>query len=188
MIVLKKKKPLEKFKYVFLKNEKSDTKLPTGEEMSGYGSTKTGLITIFPKGQELTSHRISEASNFQGTLIHELSHGFSSELFQSWQEKFGWILTEDKNKWAKGIYYENTQPEKCVNEYARTSPQEDFCESMVAAVLAPHKLDVERLEFFKENVFGDTNGNSKVRVEKKDKIDLPKFEDFVEEDVGIDLK
>lgn len=184
----KEKSPLKTFKYIFLKNENSQTKLSTGEEMSGYANTQTGLLTVFLEGQKLTPHRIPEVSNFKGTLIHDLAHGFSPELFQSWQEKFGWVLTEDKDKWAKSIFYENNQQEKCINEYAKTSPQEDFCESVVAAIVAPQRLNPEKLEFFKENIFGNGEGNSKVKIEKREEINLPKFKDFKQEDIGIDLK
>ncbi|MEK7080397.1 MAG: hypothetical protein AAB925_01010 [Patescibacteria group bacterium] len=49
----------------------------------------------------------------------------------------------------------NVHPERCINNYARLGPEDDFSESMVAALRKPEILDGERLRFIKEKFLAE---------------------------------
>lgn len=115
-----------------------------------------------PLGMEFFPHRIIKATNFEGTLVHELSHIIDDEYFQEWRDKFSWqpVSYVDKAGWEirktpdsdlERPYNKKTgemapqfriplQPEQCVTDYAKISESEDFCESIVAYFYDPELL------------------------------------------------
>lgn len=168
------KSPLQEIKYILL----DDLQHPnpnTGEDMNGYGPVKEKAIKLYPRGQQFIPHRVPEASNFEGTTIHELSHGFSVSLINEWANAFGWKMLDTPIQLPGGAYqyYGCTNPEKCISDYAKISPSEDICESMVAAIKVPEKLDPDRLAFIQKKIFGDSRVQSPVEIKKQQNIFVP---------------
>lgn len=127
---------------------------------NGHAMPKWNAFRLFPKGMELLSHRIQAASNFEGTLIHELTHLIVDDFKNDWKEKFIWKPCYDSDEWepkkspdgTKAVYahkktgemapqwYFPLQPEQCINYYAKQNADEDICESMVAYIYDPELL------------------------------------------------
>jgi hypothetical protein len=170
----KDKSPLQEVKYILL----DDLQYPnpnTGEDMNGYGPVKENAIKLYPRGQKFIPHRIPEASNFEGTVIHELSHGFSVSLRNDWANTFGWKMLDNPILLAGGAYqyYKCSNPEKCISDYAKINPSEDICESMIAAIKAPKILDPERLSFIKKKILGNNIEKSPIEIKKQKNIRIP---------------
>lgn len=125
----------------------------TGQDMNGYAGRDKG-IKLYPKVLEPAEHRVSGVSNLEGTVIHELSHNIDIDIINKWRKEMGWKDREVPEELPGGAYsYEYTEePEKCVTEYARVSAEEDFCDSMVAALRSPEMLDPVRLAFIRKEL------------------------------------
>lgn len=166
--------PLKEIRYILLDNNQPPNP-NTGEEMNGYGAIKESAVKLYPRGQKFMPHRISRASNFEGTVIHELSHKFSIPLRNDWSRTFGWKMLESPVQLPGGAHqhYKCESPERCVSEYAKISPDEDLCESMVAAIKAPDTLDPERLAFIKEKIFGSSHQSTPSEIIKQNRVTIP---------------
>ncbi|MCK4635650.1 MAG: hypothetical protein KAT32_02205 [Candidatus Moranbacteria bacterium] len=86
---MKDENPLSKIKYILLDNIQQINP-NIGSDMNGQNWEKCNSLKIYPAGKSFEPHRIPEASNFEGTLIHELSHNFSKQLINDWKDAFGW--------------------------------------------------------------------------------------------------
>lgn len=118
---------------------------------------------LFPRGMEMISHRVTAATNFDGTLVHEFTHLIESEFEPEWGEKFKWAECLDdayKDEWearpspdgsTRKLFNKETgemspqglfplQPDNCVTFYARQNMDEDIAESMVAYIYDPDFL------------------------------------------------
>ena len=171
-------KLIEKTKYIVIDNLR--WKNPnTGEELNGFSNTETSdYIMLTPAGTQLSPHRIKETSNLKGTLIHELCHtlGRDNVLVSAWRKKFGWQFCPPRDLPGGHRSIEiNSQPEKCITDYAQISAKEDISESMVAALAAPETLDPERLAFIKDNILGGENPTAETSITKKQVPELPKL-------------
>jgi len=174
---------LDKVEYILINNIKKENPY-SGEEQMGFSHPSAKAIELNPKGVEFSSHRIDKTSSFEGTLIHEFSHNVADEVINEWNEKFGWEFVENPTeKFPNGElkWWRNKIPEKCINSYARLSPDEDIAESMVAALRNPEALDPERLQFLKEALLLDKidiNKASKINIKKRGgkDIKLPELE------------
>lgn len=168
--------PLSKVKYILIDNIQHINP-NTGTDMNGQNWNICKSIKIYPTGKSFQPHRVSNASNFQGTLIHELSHNLSSELVNKWITAFGWRELDEPVILAGGAIKtrECYNPENCVTEYARLSPSEDLCDSMIAAIISPNILDPHRLAFIKENILNYTNNTTSIEMNIEEPI-LPKLE------------
>lgn len=89
----KDQSPLKEIKYILL-DDVQRANPNTGEDMNGYGASREEAIKLYPRGQKFIPHRIPEASNFEGTVIHELAHAFSIDLINKWSKAFGWKMLE----------------------------------------------------------------------------------------------
>ncbi len=124
---------------------------------NGRYSYPTDSILLFPQAFN-GEHRVSGVSNLTGTLFHEFGHLYingHSSLSNEWYELGGWKRDQD------GVPYTN-MGEACVNDYARTLPEEDFCESLVASNVNPRLLQHVSSEKYRfiNNFFGDFIGDS----------------------------
>jgi len=127
-------------------------------------------------------HRIPNTSGLKGTLLHEYGHVLQQgEFWNEWRKAFGWVSKpEEEIDWkvATPRMHDTNQPERCVSDYARISPDEDICESFAAAVNNPAVLDPERLEFIRERWLKSIQetGSMPVSIEVRagDDIQLPK--------------
>ena len=142
-------------RYILIDNErKLNLEKNLDEEQNGEAPSGDKAIKLYPRGMELGSHRIEGASNFEGTLIHEFSHLIpdipGSNFYSDWINKFGWKMEITDSGIFKRWY--NKDPDKCPSKYANYAPEEDICESMVAALRNPGILDPERLQFLKDNL------------------------------------
>lgn len=171
----KDKSPLKEIKYILLDNEQP-LNPNTGENMNGQSRLKCKALKIYPQGKSFMNHRIGQASNFEGTVIHEFSHNISPKIREEWKKLFWWIDLEipiQLQGWDNQ-YYTNPNPERCISEYAKFSPDEDLCESMVAAAKAPETLDTERLAFIQSKIFGNDTESKLVTIKRQKKVNIPK--------------
>ena len=173
---------LDRVKYILINDARKKSPYVENEEQNGFTYPNAQTIELNPPAIEFTPHRIKKVSNFEGTLIHEFSHNIVDtdvELFNKWNEKFGWeIIEQPIEKFPGGdpICYENEHPERCVSQYARLSPDEDIAESIVAALRDPKVLDPERLQFLKETL----------RLDKIDVVKAPEIN--IQRRSGKDIK
>jgi len=171
---IKGENPLQNIDYILFDNEQPANP-NTSEDMNGQSWRKCRAIKMFPAGKSFDNHRISGASNYQGTLIHEISHNFPLSTRDLWKNTFGWSDLEEPIILPGGNrqIFKCDQPDRCISSYAKISPDEDLCESMVSAVKSPEELDIERLEFIKANILGE-NENT-ISISKRDQVELPKL-------------
>ncbi len=147
----------------------------SGDSTNGHCGAGERLITVFPSALVDRSHRVSATSNFEGTLIHEFSHLIGTELQNRWSEAFEWRPAVTAETMPGGMLQTHVcqQPERCITEYATLTPQDDLCESMVAAIKSPELLDPERLEFLQSCLLDTRTGQTDVKVEQQDTVDFP---------------
>lgn len=128
---------------------------------SGMAQAKWHSVQLFPRGMEDFPHRINSVGNFEGTLVHELTHLIEGEFTTEWLQKFQWLDCIDNpqmcewkktpdggsSRWFNKETGEMTtqgkfprEPEQCITDYAKNSVYEDICDSMVAYILDPEKL------------------------------------------------
>lgn len=129
-----------------------------GQAMSGHRALK-----LHPRAFSDIRHRVEAASNFEGTLVHELTHPIDSQFeFAGWRDKYKWeTCLSAPDDWdyrdvpdggSKAFYNINTgkmalidifslQPEECVTEYATHNLDDDVCESVVAYFYDPELLN-----------------------------------------------
>lgn len=92
-------------------------------------------LFLYQRAFDEPNHRIPGVNNLKGTLAHETGHfhtyGYGSFALQ-WIQAGNW-------RRAPKIFY-TTSPEKCVNDYAKLSPDEDIAESFVAYLFQPDLL------------------------------------------------
>lgn len=150
----------DKIKYIVLDDKQFIEQ--TGENRNGQGvMDNNGTIKLYPSALQ-GKHRVEPASNFEGTLIHEITHSLqNADVRNEWSEKFGWESFESEGKSLLKV----KNPERCITDYARNiNPSEDICESMVATVVSPQRLDPERLEFLRDKFFSKSR-NSELTID-----------------------
>lgn len=137
---------------------------PDRYPFNGKADDKWRAFTLYPRGMELIPHRIAKATNFEGTLTHELTHLNQSDFLEEWGEKYWWKqVTDDKDyedEWEqrptpdgrqKRLFNKKIgemcpwgqiplQQDECVTSYAKITIAEDICESMVAYIYDPELL------------------------------------------------
>ena len=175
---MKEKSPLFNVKYILIDN--IDKPNPyDNSSINGYFLRKENAVELYPNWITFDPHRVKWVLNFPGTVIHELSHGFSAEVQNNWKNTLGWYLL-DKSisapSWLS-LHYWNNETSRCVSDYAKYSPDEDLCESMVAAILNPDILDFERLEFIKDNILGVSISQPEITIKRRqsNEIEIPKI-------------
>lgn len=182
---LKDQEPINKTKYFLIDN--NQLKNPyTNEDMNGYGGDKDSAIKLYPAAINKSHHRIPNTSNLTGTLIHELAHSLSIDIKNKWKKKFSWRLLEKPIK-AKGgayKYYEVQEPKRCISEYAKFHPDEDLCDSLVAAITCPNLLDKERLDFINNNILVKNEISETVNINKDENNSLP----LIKKDFSFKIK
>ncbi|MEI6478159.1 MAG: hypothetical protein WCO52_04190 [bacterium] len=135
--------------YILINDQESEGRLKTGEPMNGNGSLgveggRNG-IELYPPAFE-GGHRAALVSNFKGTLIHEGAHHLASQdVINEWTDTFEWDGPDPANLQVQ-------EPDRCVTDYARTSPAEDICDSMAARLGGNPNLDTERGRFLDEKL------------------------------------
>lgn len=154
---------------------------------------------LYPRGTELTPHRIAAATNFDGTLTHELTHLIESEFEPEWGERFKWGYCFDdgyKDEWEarltpdgsmKRLFNKKTgemspqgqfsfQPDQCVTFYAKQNMNEDIAESMVAYIYDPEllrKVSPYKFEILQKHDAKQPRQEVSVSKVPKDQISLP---------------
>lgn len=110
----------------------------TGIPANGSSSTELATMFLYPQAFEKHKHRIPGIPNLSGTVAHEWAHQFISSgynrVLEDWLKLGKWREVE----WGQ---YKTDTPEECLNNYARSAPHEDFCESTAAVLLNPNSLD-----------------------------------------------
>ena len=173
----------EKVKYVLIDDERL-VNPQTGGEMNGYSSAEEKAIKLYPRALEDVPHRVESASNFEGTLIHELGHRVDTKFANAWQQRFNWTQLDIPEALPGGAhkYYSVEDASRCPTEYAQINHNEDICESLVAALRDKDNLDPERLEALQEGLFGDSDQDqsiedqSTILIKRKtgEEIELPR--------------
>ncbi len=155
---------------------------------------------FLPRGMELAPHRIEAVSNFEGTMVHEITHLVESDYEKEWSERgFVWDfcidypdewevrLTPDGNE--KRFYNKKTgemaptgmfplQPDQCINYYARGHIDEDICESMVAYIYNPEllrKISPDKFDILENHDLKKPKTGVSIRRIPKDQIRLPEI-------------
>ena len=133
-----------------------DDRYPT----NGTAMREHRAFRFMPRGMETIPHRIESASNFEGTFIHELGHLIQGQFEDEWREKFKWAYCSDneeeweirkapngENRWFNKTTGEMSpqgqyplQPDQCITSYARQNMGEDICDSLVAYIYEPDRL------------------------------------------------
>ena len=114
----------------------------------------------------------TDVSMIEAVTLHEYAHAimdqyaFDRTLREDWKRQFAWKYLDEPKKLAGGmeVMYACDEPERCINEYARSDPSEDFCESLVAAVYAPQSLDPIRLQMLQERILNKSKQGSAVAL------------------------
>ncbi len=154
----------------------------TGEALNGKGPIREKAIKLYPNGIKFSPHRIPNASNFAGTLIHELTHtllqGLPDNFINDWITLFKWKSLDIPKQLPGGDYqYRETEiPTSCVSDYALLSPDEDICESMVAYITHYDQLDSQKKEFIESRLPRGESTEGVVNIVRKsyNEIELPK--------------
>jgi hypothetical protein len=158
----------------------------TGEALNGQGYPDARMIKIDPHTREKKPHRIYEVGNFLGTLIHEGAHPYVSgdhdvRIINSWAKEFGWHLSNNAVLTPGGFPQSQfvDEPDRTISDYAKFNPDEDLCESVVAALFASARLDRGRFNFLDRElgVSGVQMGNNDsicVARRSKNQIILPR--------------
>lgn len=192
-------KALEKIRWILIDDHQGPSGLGDNElyPTNGSGMPQWHAFLFRPRGLELIRHRVSAATNFEGTLAHELTHLFEDDFRREWQEHFRWALCDNNHEdWesrtpptgaGKRWFNKHTgemapqgqfplQPEKCINYYAKINVAEDICESMVAYLYDPEslkKISPEKYEILARHDAHGPKVEVSIRKVPKDQIELP---------------
>ncbi|MFQ5953239.1 MAG: hypothetical protein ACE5JK_07550, partial [Candidatus Omnitrophota bacterium] len=180
---------VKKCRYILIDNVPK-INIKSGEELNGAGIPFGEGIILYPNALRPIQHRIKGVSNFEGTLIHELTHKLQEittdagmMLLNEWQKKFGWEKSASPIPLPGGLVADMkaADPSRCVSNYALLEPKEDLCESMVAAIKNPGVLDRERLEFLRGRLLKpleDVSGKVALPVKhiQGEDVSLPKLQ------------
>lgn len=146
-----------------------DKNIPTNGENK---ILTAGYIELFPAALSDKPHRIQAVGNFEGTLEHEGGHTFFEMAYRSpWVNSFGW----DKQGRV-------SDAGRLITSYAGVGPEEDFCDSLVAAIHSPEVLDPPRLEFLNKSILANLDRRKpalRVILLEGDDIHMPFMEDPV---------
>ncbi len=154
---------------------------------------------LYPRGMELIPHRVAAATNFDGTLTHELTHLIQGEFEDEWGEKFKWgycFDDENQDEWEPRLTPDGSmkrpfnkktgemspqgqfsmQPDQCVTFYAKQNMGEDIAESMVAYVYDPELLKTispDKYDILEKHDANQPHQDVRVQRIPKDQIALP---------------
>jgi hypothetical protein len=182
-------KALQGLRYILIDNKRSINP-QSNEEYYGYGKATGDYICLYPRALDPGTYRgggindrLRGVSNLEGALIHELSHGIADDVIQNeWMNKFSWRMLDKSIKiggFNKNYQYSGDE-ERLVSSYASTQPSDDICEAMVAALMNPQGLDMERLEYLQQHFLrqqpaGSDKLKSKYKVSEGEEVTLPKI-------------
>lgn len=111
---------------------------PGGFPANAKTITELDSTYVFATAFTQKEHRIPGTDNLTATIIHEWGHKFMStgvnRVFEEWLKVGDWRPVE----W---MVFQTETPEKCLNDYARLSPYEDFCDCLAAFFLNPKYLE-----------------------------------------------
>lgn len=160
---IKDGKAFENFRYLLI-NDEQPINSKSGLPENGYAYGVYKAIRLNPSALVAVPNRVtSTVSNLEGTLAHELAHHLVNinttgdvVTLPLWKKVGSWraLSIEERKVFPGGLmqYEICDEPERCVTDYARFEPEEDLCESMVAFLFDPKKLDPERLKFLREHL------------------------------------
>jgi len=153
---------LDKIRWILVDNVQPPSLLADNEHypINGIAMREYRAFRFMPRGMETIPHRITLASNFEGTFIHELGHLIQAQFEDEWREKFQWAYCFDneeeweirkapngENRWFNKITGEMSpqgqyplQPDQCITTYAKQNIEEDICDSLVAYIYEPERL------------------------------------------------
>jgi len=138
---------------------------------NGFAHRSWRAFQLYPRGMDLMPHRVAAATNFDGTLTHELTHLIQSDFEAEWGDRFKWAYCFDdeyKDEWEARLTPDGSmkrpfnkktgemspqgqfslQPDQCVTFYAKQNMGEDIAESMVAYIYDPDTLQTISQEKF----------------------------------------
>ncbi len=184
---------LQSVKYILLDN-KTKINPNNDEEQRGNAFRSQGMLALYPRAMSDESHRIPNTTSFAGTLVHEYGHPLQQEgdFLDMWTKTFGWKLKPyEEVDWSKEVpkRYTSDQLDRCVSDYAKISPDEDICESLVAAVNNPDALDPERLKFIQDrwlkNVNPESAPQASLTIRSGNDVELPRTQDVIKYKVKV---
>lgn len=158
---------LEQIRWILIDDQQPLSAFGDSEKypINGQAQSHWKAFKLYPRGIGLFPFRVLGISNFEGVLIHELTHLIQGEFEKEWWEKFQWeFCIEHRDEWEwrptpdvtfdglnRRPYNKKTnamapnfcfplQPDQCVSDYAKIDWNEDVCECMVAYICNPELL------------------------------------------------
>lgn len=199
--------------YILINDRQKDSLLGNNEKFPLNGGCVKVFRSIFfnPRGMKRDiDFRVPGVSNFKGTAAHEMCHleikdrkdWGNNERRDKWINKFGWHYCKDypdewreieidsdrvicRNDRTKEIVFNNftNKPELCLNDYTKTSYEEDICDSRVAYFYNPDSIKnicADKYEDVKEfgigkkgNIMVDKNAEVSFKRIPTNEIKLP---------------
>lgn len=100
-------KAVENIKWILIDDYQGPSGLGDDElyPTNGSGMSKWRAFLFRPRGMELIPHRVAATTNFEGTLVHELTHLFEDDFRKEWQEHFCWALCDNNPSPQKSMKY-----------------------------------------------------------------------------------
>lgn len=175
---------LEGLEYILIDNtDKAHNYAEEGQLVRGESITPQRSIVLYPTVITEQSYRDGQLgeniSGIQGIIPHEIGHQFG---YNSAGENNQLVVNLWNNDYGFGRYneekgdFEVTNPSETVSDYARLNPSDDLCESLVAAIYNPGRLQAvspKKLEFMRKLILKD--GQAESAISKVD-IHLPVVE------------
>ena len=179
-------KALENVRYILIDND-DKVNIKSGEKLNGYGAGSSKAITLYLNAfRPLYFHEMEGINNLDGTIIHELAHSLTGivigkdSLHNAWAEKFGWRFLNKARQLKGGATSNYENDGAVVSSYASSDPDEDFCDSLTAALLNEKILDKDglrgRINFLREHILPAVDSSSlPVTIQRQDSVVVPRI-------------
>lgn len=136
---------------------------PKPKGVPGDSEYKDGRVVVFDKGVYNGGHL--DEDNLKRSLLHELAHTVDDEVpqvFQEWKALSGWAL--------RGGEWKHSPRAKFVDDYARTSPFEDWADTFSEYHIHPEivrRRFPEKFRFIERFLGAVSRGEIKLRKKKE---------------------
>lgn len=194
---------LDRVRWVLIDNVQQASAFGDPEKypLNGYAMRDWKAFRLLPRGTELMPHRLQATSNFEGTIVHELTHLIQSDFEEEWGEKFKWQWCNDyPDDWEvrptpdgreRRFFNKSTgemspqgqfplQPDQCITYYAKQNAREDICDSMVAYIYDPdllRQVSQDKLSVFERHDAKQPQPTIASHRVPKEEIRLPEIKD-----------
>ena len=142
---------------------------------------------LYPAAFEQRNSRVTpKTTHLTSTVTHELGHSIGTAFGNEWRKEFDWeliSLEDGKPRVLPGGWQSWEvchQPERCITDYARSDAGEDICESLVAYIYDPEKLDQAKRELLMRTFpLSERLDGQEVTIKPAPDKDIPKLPDVI---------